>query len=1172
MAHFRAAADADPNHLGVRQDVAIELRELGRLDEAEAAFREVVAKNPSFCAGWHGLGVIARRRGDREGALAHFRAAADADPNHLGVRQDIANELRELGRLDEAEAAFREVVAKNPSFCAGWHGLGVIARRRGDREGALAHFRAAADADPNHLGVRQDIANELRELGRLDEAEAAFREVVAKNPSFCAGWHGLGVIARRRGDREGALAHFRAAADADPNHLGVRQDIANELRELGRLDEAEAVCRKIVAKNPRFLDGWRGLGLIARCRGDREAALAHFRAAADADPNHLWARQDVATELCQLGHFDEAEAVCRKIVAKNPRFPDGWRGLGLIARRRGDREAALAHFRAAADADPNHPWARQDVATELRELGYLDEAEAVYREMVAKNPRLSDGWRGLGLIARRRGDSEAALAHFRAAAEADPKALWAFEAIATELRELGRLDEAEEVLESIVARNPDSAQALTAYANGIRHKASKSELVAMFEKAVALEPGHISARHALASEYLWNYRLDEAEALHDEILSRERNPGSLIGKGLIARQRGDRAAALDFFAEAAKSPGATAQSTIEWSTELFDAGRNEEAQKVLLDALSQRPNQPNIYMRLGHNARARGDHLAAREAFSQALKLNSKSDPARIELATEEFHQGRTSQAVAALEEIILRQPKHVRAIETLARFLEQLDDLERATYLRRKVLEIEPSNLAAHLNIARALAKFGQIQEARQALANAAARLGRRPEIVLAEAGMFNNFGDYAAAHALLTKASAEFPTHFEVRNQLARSMIFRGEFERARRAADAVSAHNVRDKARLCALRAEIAIAEWDFDAAERHFADALAFWPSEPSINGRAAQVALYRFDLRSAKQRLETSMRFNPVHRNQHQGKWKTSQSYVGQLLDEFRIDRGALDKLRDALPRQDAIQALANLVREMPDYTPAAMFLTIALRRKGLLARSECAACKAPSIPAKILQFWDDEIPADVGALCEAWRASHPTYSYQLFSLRDARRFLSELGFPGALAAFNRAIEPAMKADLFRLAYLFREGGYYIDADDRFLAPLSTLNTGGHDLVLYQEEYGTAGNNFIGARPGHPAIERALKAAIDAVNRGDHDMVWLATGPGLLTRSIASYLAEDVAKHLKTTLILERHELRQAVAIHTLTSHKNTKKHWVRSAFNRARALSIESLETAIRQA
>jgi mannosyltransferase OCH1-like enzyme len=35
-----------------------------------------------------------------------------------------------------------------------------------------------------------------------------------------------------------------------------------------------------------------------------------------------------------------------------------------------------------------------------------------------------------------------------------------------------------------------------------------------------------------------------------------------------------------------------------------------------------------------------------------------------------------------------------------------------------------------------------------------------------------------------------------------------------------------------------------------------------------------------------------------------------------------------------------------------------------------------------------------------------------------------------------------AAHPAQKSDLFRLAYLFREDGWYIDADDRCLGNLS----------------------------------------------------------------------------------------------------------------------------------
>ena len=40
------------------------------------------------------------------------------------------------------------------------------------------------------------------------------------------------------------------------------------------------------------------------------------------------------------------------------------------------------------------------------------------------------------------------------------------------------------------------------------------------------------------------------------------------------------------------------------------------------------------------------------------------------------------------------------------------------------------------------------------------------------------------------------------------------------------------------------------------------------------------------------------------------------------------------------------------------------------------------------------------------------------------------------------------------------------------------------------------------------------IARALDLATAAMNRGDNDIPWLATGPGLITRAFAQVLAEQ----------------------------------------------------------
>ena len=96
------------------------------------------------------------------------------------------------------------------------------------------------------------------------------------------------------------------------------------------------------------------------------------------------------------------------------------------------------------------------------------------------------------------------------------------------------------------------------------------------------------------------------------------------------------------------------------------------------------------------------------------------------------------------------------------------------------------------------------------------------------------------------------------------------------------------------------------------------------------------------------------------------------------------------------------------------------------------------------------------------------------------------------------------------------------------ADDRCIAPIATLDPGGRALIVYQEDLGSIGNNFIGARPGHPVIQRALSNGAAAINRGDSDILWLSTGPGLLTRSFAawktraSWLANGAKKKNETS--------------------------------------------------
>jgi predicted Zn-dependent protease len=167
------------------------------------------------------------------------------------VQTEIATDLRELGRFYEAETVLRAILRTRPQHFWALVGLGQLLRRRGDRTGSLAQFQAAAAVNPNEIWVQIEIATDLRELDRFEKAEAVLRAILQSRPQHFWALVGLGQLLRRRGDRTGSLAQFQAAAAANPDDVGMQIEIATDLRELGRFDDAEVVLRAALQSNPQ---------------------------------------------------------------------------------------------------------------------------------------------------------------------------------------------------------------------------------------------------------------------------------------------------------------------------------------------------------------------------------------------------------------------------------------------------------------------------------------------------------------------------------------------------------------------------------------------------------------------------------------------------------------------------------------------------------------------------------------------------------------------------------------------------------------------------------------------------------------------------------------------------------------------------------------------------------
>jgi Flp pilus assembly protein TadD len=719
------------------------------------------------------------------------------------------------------------------------------------------------------------------------------------------------------------------------------------------------------------------------------------------------------------------------------------------------------------------------------------------------------------------------------------------------------------VYRALLADEPGAWQALAGLGLCARLRRDLPASAEHLAAALAAAPRERAVRLEYATTLREQGRAADAEAVYRALLADE--PGAwqaLAGLGLCARLRNDRAGALAHFAAAVElAPDADA-ARLELAGEYRDAGRFDAARACLQPLLDRTPVDAQARLGLGLIERTAGDHAAALEAFRQGYADHPDRHQFLFELAAEQRALGDFAEA----ERLLLRASgidglagAALTQLGEMARVARQLD---KALELFRRAAPLPGAPAWVHAALAQTLAELGRPDEAFGVLDAAERQLGQLPETALRRAGLLRRAGFRHEALAVVRAAVALAPRHFPLWYEWFENERFSGDFAAIDACLAAAPAATPRDRAYLHHARGLVAEQRFQVDEAAAEFRQAIALDASLSWLYEALARVSLLRFDPATAREQLLVMRRLRaPIQRQQGLSE-HLAHTHIGQILDEFLMDGAALEAIVAALaaPPEQRIGRLLARVRADPGHTPTAIALLLALRRAGAFAARHRETSAA--VPKTIMQFWDQATPPpDVAALMRSWQDHNPGHRHVRFDDGAARAFLKAHCAPEVLRAYQRAREPAMKADLFRVAYLFVEGGCYADADDRCLRPIGELVPPWAGFAAFQEDFGTLGNNFLIATPLHPVLGLAARLAVQAINRGDDDLLWLATGPGLITRAFAEILATSTMAPpawLERVAIFDRHEIERAVAIHCLLTYKNTERHWSLAAFGQPR--------------
>lgn len=183
---FEAAAEALPDDPRPRELLGNVLFELGRPEDARAAWQQ---------------------------ALAHD---GQSHPAHLGLAR-LALDAQDAGAALEVLAT-PPGAAVDPALAAEEatvRGLALLERGNpGDAEGALVAADEALQHAPGHAEALYVRGGALLVLGRYSDAQSALDELSAKHPASPLGSYGLARLAAAQGRATDVLLHLNAAKTA----------------------------------------------------------------------------------------------------------------------------------------------------------------------------------------------------------------------------------------------------------------------------------------------------------------------------------------------------------------------------------------------------------------------------------------------------------------------------------------------------------------------------------------------------------------------------------------------------------------------------------------------------------------------------------------------------------------------------------------------------------------------------------------------------------------------------------------------------------------------------------------------------------------------------------------------------------------------------------------------
>ncbi|CAA2103879.1 Beta-barrel assembly-enhancing protease [Methylobacterium bullatum] len=506
-----------------------------------------------------------------------------------------------------------------------------IAGASKDTSAAASFYREAVKADPRNAELLERAFVSLLADGALPDAFRAAERLTARDGSNGLAQLSLGVRQIKAGQFAQARQNFARSG------RGAAADLTSTLLTAwayaGANDGKRALEVVNKLKGERSYNTFRDFhaGLIANLVGDQAEAERRLKAAYDADQNTLRIVDAYARFEAQAGRTDlaiQAYTTFDQLLPRHPIVRDALDklkagkpltrlvntaqegagevlyGLGSAGSTQGDELPAVVYLRLALYLAPEHALARLTLADTLDRMKQTERANDAYAQMPASSPLKLNADIQIGLNLEQMGKGEEATQLLDAAMKEHPDSIDVVTALGNVQRSRKKYEEAAATYSraiELIGKQPASNYWTTFYFRGTAYERAKQwpKAEADLKKALELVPPNQPAARAQVLNYLaysWvdqNMNIDEAFTMLKQAVDASPRDGMII-------------------------------DSLGWA--YFRLGRYDDAVRELEKAIELKPGDPTINDHLGDAYWRSGRRLEGKFQWQHAKDLNPEPD------------------------------------------------------------------------------------------------------------------------------------------------------------------------------------------------------------------------------------------------------------------------------------------------------------------------------------------------------------------------------------------------------------------------------------------------------------------------------------------------------------------------------------------------------------------